>query len=277
LRSTPWLLCTAAALVVTPVAAQRSDGVDQFRYDRQSPSGRNASEGIPGQFDYYTLVLSWSPTYCASQPRDDTQCRPRDGRPYAFVLHGLWPQYERGYPRFCHTRERPFVPRAIIDRMQDIMPSPRLTIHEYRKHGTCSGLDPAAYYDLARTLFARLKIPTRYLGPGSQQFVAPSQLVREFTTANPDLSPEAVAVACGGPGNRLKEVRICFTRAGEFRSCGSNERQRQLCRADRMHVPPVRPSAGGSYGRDLPRRYDREPLPGPLPGPVLGPPGQRAL
>src|SRR5262245_55531293 len=72
-------------------------------------SGRRAT-GIPGQFDYYTLSLSWSPTYCAGQrsPADDAQCRPRGGKRYAFVLHGLWPQYERGYPEFCRTRESPF-------------------------------------------------------------------------------------------------------------------------------------------------------------------------
>jgi ribonuclease T2 len=49
-----------------------------------------------------------------------------------------------------------------------------------------------------------------------------------------------LAVQCGGAGNRLKEVRICFTRSGEFRACGRNENQRRLCSADRMYVPPVR-------------------------------------
>ena len=45
---------------------------------------------------------------------------------------------------------------------------------------------------------------------------------------------------CGGAGNRLKEVRICFTKDGEFRACGRNEDQRRLCSAERMYVPPVR-------------------------------------
>ncbi|MGB8670380.1 MAG: ribonuclease T, partial [Pseudolabrys sp.] len=49
----------------------------------------------PGQFDYYILALSWSPSYCeARQDRarnrsSDRQC---DGRPFSFVVHGLWPQ-----------------------------------------------------------------------------------------------------------------------------------------------------------------------------------------
>src|SRR5262245_33662096 len=61
-----------------------------------------AQRGEPGAFDYYVLALSWSPTYCADggEERNDPQCTlGQKGRPYAFVLHGLWPQYERGWPQ----------------------------------------------------------------------------------------------------------------------------------------------------------------------------------
>lgn len=265
------LLCAAIALSTAPVRAQRFPDENASR----EFAGR-ASVGTPGQFDYYALVLSWSPTYCAGRQADDRdpQCRPRGDRAYAFVLHGLWPQYERGYPQFCRTRERPFVPQDVIRRMADIMPSPKLTIHEYRRHGTCSGLDPGAYYDLARTMYARITIPARFLRPATHQFVNRTEIVREFAAANPMLPPDGIAVACGGPGNRLREVRICLTRQGEFRACGSNEVQRPLCRAERLHVPPVRPSAARPYEGERPRR---SPLPGPLPGPIYAPPGQRSL
>ena len=48
-----------------------------------------------GDFAYYTLALSWSPTYCQTEDRAlrTAQCR---GRPRGFVLHGFWPQHERG-------------------------------------------------------------------------------------------------------------------------------------------------------------------------------------
>ena len=42
-------------------------------------------------------------------------------------------------------RKRPWVPQSVIDDIRDIMPSKNLIIHEYRAHGTCSGLEPAQY------------------------------------------------------------------------------------------------------------------------------------
>jgi len=218
-----------APLLVSPAEAQRS---------------RAPAEPRAGVFDYYSLVLSWSPTYCSSvqSTEDDPQCR-RGARPYAFVLHGLWPQYERGFPEYCPTRERPYVPQAIIDRMLDIMPSPRLVIHEYRKHGTCTGLDPAGYYALSRRLYEKIRIPSLFISPPEPFFISPQQVVDEFIRANPGLKHEMIAVDCRGSGNRLREVRICFSREGNFRACGSNE-YRGACRASRMYVPPVRGGSG---------------------------------
>ncbi len=201
-----------------------------------------ARPGAAGDFDYYSLVLSWSPTHCESPEGqdDDTQCAPRGRRPYAFILHGLWPQYERGYPEDCPTRTRPYVSQAVIDEMFDIMPSKRLIIHEYRKHGTCSGLSPEGYYQTARRMFESLKIPPQFQNPPKAQFMSPAEVVRAFVNANPALKPDMMGVACRGPGTRFREVRICFSKTGAPRACGPNENQRQLCRSDRMHVPPVR-------------------------------------
>lgn len=251
-----------AALVLpiistVPVAAQYGPGPGgRAPYSFQPPQ-RNE----PGNFAYYTLVLSWSPTYCASQQRDryDPQCDRRNGRPYAFVLHGLWPQHERGWPESCRTRERPFVPQSTIDRMLDIMPSPKLVIHEYRKHGTCSGMSPDAYFDFSRKLFAKVKVPPRFVRPNRAFFVSPAELKGELVAANPGLKEDMLAVSCGGPGGRLREVRICFSREGEPRSCGRNEEQRRLCTQARMYVPPVR--GGNEDGADRP---GGSPLPGPL-------------
>ena len=207
-------------------------------YDRDYQRGQNRD--VAGRFDYYSLVLSWSPTYCASEARpNDPQCR-RGARPYAFVLHGLWPQYERGYPQRCWTRERPYVPNRVIDQMLDIMPSKKLVIHEYKKHGTCSGLTPNQYYKLSRRLYNKVRIPKRFVQPSSPMQVSPGELIGAFLSANPSLRPDMLAVSCRGSGRRLREVRICFSREGEFRRCGRNENQGRLCRAKRMYVPPVR-------------------------------------
>lgn len=217
-------------------SGQRPKWQDEAR-DR-APSGGQRS----GTFDYYTLVLSWSPTHCSSPDGadDEMQCARRDGRRYAFVLHGLWPQFNRGYPESCRIDGRPWVPDDVLNGMLDIMPSRGLVIHEFKKHGTCSGLDARGYYDLSRRLFKDIEIPSRFSNPFEAQFVSPDEIVDEFTSINPDLKPEMMAVACGGPGSRLQEVRICFSTEGKPRACGENENQRKLCRSDRVHVPPVR-------------------------------------
>jgi ribonuclease T2 len=229
------------ALAQRPPYRERPDGYDRD-YDR---GGRRGREHEPGVFDYYLLALSWSPTFCADvgDQRRDPQCSPR-GRPYAFVLHGLWPQYERGWPQDCNSPDRGYVPRPVASRMLDIMPSERLVFHEYRKHGTCSGLGVDGYFKMARELYEKVKIPPRYAGIVDERTtVGVGELIDDFLQANPGLKPDMVSVQCGGAGHRLKEVRFCFTKSGEFRSCGRNEDQRRLCSAERMYVPPVR---GGS-------------------------------
>jgi ribonuclease T2 len=250
------------ALAQRPPYRERPEAYNRD-FDNRDRSGR---EHQPGVFDYYLLALSWSPTYCADrgEERGDPQCRPRTGRPFAFVLHGLWPQFERGWPRDCRSSDRGFVPAPVAERMLDIMPSKRLVFHEYRTHGTCSGLGVDGYFDLARQLYDKIKIPQRFVGPIDERMtIAPGELVSEFMAANPQIKPDMIAVACGGPGNRLREVRICFDKGGVFRACGRNEEQSKLCSADRMYVPPVRLGADAvAPDRKRPTPSD-ELLPGP--------------
>lgn len=210
------------------------------------PGTAARAEDKAGQFDYYDLVLSWSPSFCEGNGDGGPQC---DGkRSYAFVLHGLWPQYERGYPESCRIGRKPWVPGPLIDSMLDIMPSPKLVIHEYKKHGVCSGLDPNGYFALARKLYQMVRIPPAYVAPQAQINTSPEEIERAFLAANPTLKPEMLSVACGRR-DRVQDVRICFTRDGQFRSCGRNEAQERLCRSDKVSMPPVRGkglSASGS-------------------------------
>src|SRR5689334_6277805 len=82
-------------------------------------------QDAPGQFDFYVLSLSWSPSFCqSSEDRGSSpaQCR---GRRFAFVVHGLWPQAERGPLRAC-VIPPPRLPRPIMVSMLDLMPAPGL-------------------------------------------------------------------------------------------------------------------------------------------------------
>src|SRR6478609_8567146 len=101
----------------------------------------------PGQFDFYVLSLSWSPSFCEAAGERGTPPQQQCGaRPYSFVVHGLWPQYERGFPEFCQ-QPAPFIESPIINGMLDLMPARQLVIHEWRKHGVCAGLPARGYFE----------------------------------------------------------------------------------------------------------------------------------
>jgi ribonuclease T2 len=208
---------------------------------RDSGSEGNSQGSTAGKFDYYALVLSWSPSFCTSHG-DNPQCSlTTNHKPYSFVLHGLWPQYQKGWPQDCRLERPPFVPEPLINGMLDIMPARGLIIHEYKKHGTCSGLTPEGYFDLARKLYNSIKIPARFQNPASDQTVSPDDVIADFLKSNPDLQPNMIAVSCDrGGDSQLKEVHICISREGKPAACGRNEVQRKMCDAATMTVPPVR-------------------------------------
>ena len=193
--------------------------------------------GESGKFDFYVLSLSWSPGFCATPAgrNDDTQCGQQ--RHFAFVLHGLWPQYEqKGWPEDC-TTER--IDNATIDSMLDIMPSPKLALHEWEKHGTCSGLPPKDYFAEAREAFDSVKIPGRYQHPAQQISVNPEDLRREFADANPMFGLDGFAVLCSNNGRYLQEVRACLNSDLDGRAC-NREVLRDECRSDAVILRPVR-------------------------------------
>jgi ribonuclease T2 len=198
-----------------------------------------AARNVPGAFDYYVLVLTWGPSYCQGEGRGrgDGQCAARTR--HAFLLHGLWPQFERGWPESCPTPKRPWVPDKVIEEMRDIMPSKSLMIHEYRVHGTCSGLDPAQYFGVARELYERVTIPQSFAAGETGNLDSPDAIQRAFLDANPWLTPEMIAVTCRR--DSLLDIRLCFGRDFFPRACGGNEDQKRLCPVAKIAVPPVAP------------------------------------
>lgn len=196
---------------------------------------RNAPRGKAGEFDFYLLSMSWSPQYCSTPAgaRDNTQCN--GGRQYTFVLHGLWPQYDRGWPQFCATQQT--LSNAVVEKMMDIMPSRRLIRHEWEKHGVCTGLSAAEYYGKARAAFAGVKVPATFQAPRAARTVAPGKIRDEVLAANPGLMREAVSVTCAG--RFLNEVRVCLGKDMKGRACSADV-TRQACRVPEIIVQPVR-------------------------------------
>ncbi len=207
----------------------------------QTATAQDARQNAPGQFDFYVLSLSWSPSFCAEAAERDgggggRAAGPQCGaRPYSFVVHGLWPQYDKGFPEYC-TVPSPRLYRGIVAAMLDLMPAPHLIFNEWDKHGTCSGLGPQAYFETVRKARAAVKIPPDYIDLKEPLTVAPGAVEDAFIKANPGLGADAIAIECDR--KRLTEVRLCLTKELKFRDCA--EIAKRSCRRDQLLMPPVR-------------------------------------
>jgi ribonuclease T2 len=160
-----------------------------------------------GAFDYYVMALSWSPNWCALEgdARDAEQCETDLG----WSLHGLWPQYHRGWPSFCPTTARAPT-RRMTGAMADIMGSGGLAWYQWKKHGVCSGLDAAEYFALSRDAYGRVTRPPVFRRL-EDPVTLPAAVVEEaFLKANPSLEPDMLTVTC--KAGFIQEVRVCLSK-----------------------------------------------------------------
>jgi ribonuclease T2 len=203
-----------------------------------SASAQDRRQNTPGEFDFYVLSLSWSPSFCEEVAERGNSGRSQQaqcgGRPFSFVVHGLWPQYERGFPEYCDRDS--WLDRNIMTSMLDLMPAPGLIFNEWKKHGTCSGLGPRGYFETIRKARAAVKIPPEFIDLADPKTISPSEIEGAFIKVNPGLPASAIAVTCNR--SRLSEVRICMGKDLQFRAC--DEIDRQACRRDQVTMPPVR-------------------------------------
>lgn len=195
------------------------------------------ADDTPGEFDFYVLALSWSPSYCTSEgPRaNKQQCG--TNRPFGFVVHGLWPQNEWGYPANCqldNVRSRGgYVPRQIISSLSDIMPAAGLVAYQWRKHGSCSGLSQDKYFSMLRNAFDQVSVPPSLRNLASGRRVDPLLVEKAFIAANPGMKPDGISVSC--KRNYLQEVRICMTKDLQYRACGQVDAN--ACRSRSVMMP----------------------------------------
>jgi ribonuclease T2 len=178
----------------------------------------DTQSAVAGEFDYYLLTLSWSPSYCLTHQEDRAQC---GGKGFGFVLHGLWPQFDSGgYPENCAPGVRLSEQAAAVGRT--LYPSPKLMEHEWERHGTCSGLDAVSYFRTADKALAAVRIPAMFEAPRTSLTLSAAQIATEFRRASPALPLDGLVVACGR--GHLSEVRVCLTRDLKPRSCGRSVR-----------------------------------------------------
>ena len=181
-------------------------------------SDRGLADGEkPGEFDYYVLALSWSPTWCAleGEARGAEQCsREAD---FGWILHGLWPQYHRGWPAHCPSIKRP-PSRTMTSDMADIMGSSGLAWHQWKKHGTCTGLSAEDYYALSRAAYARVTRPEVFRKLG-KPVTLPARVIEEaFLKANPGWEADMLTITCRQ--GRIQEARLCLSKSLDPVPCG---------------------------------------------------------
>jgi len=188
-------------------------------------------------FDYYVLTLSWSPGFCdtGGTRKSPEQCRVGAGA--GFVTHGLWPDNARGRnPSACGLGPS-YIPPTVLALGQRVYPSRRLDIHEWREHGTCTGLNAAQYFRAVQYARDEFTIPSAFQSPRARFSVSPGEIVRQFAAANANLNADSMAVTC--LRGELIDVRFCLTpdlRA--FARCPKVARR--SCRDDSISVSPVR-------------------------------------
>ncbi len=188
-----------------------------------------------GAFDYYVLSLSWSPTWCALEgdARGSEQCDP--ARDLGWVLHGLWPQYEEGWPSFCRTTARD-PSRGETAAMADIMGTSGLAWYQWKKHGRCSGLDAEEYFEAARKAYDLVNRP-EILRRIDDPIRLPASVIEDaFLEANPDWHADMLTITC--KSGRIQEARLCLTEDLEPRTCGADVVRD--CRSDNALFDPIR-------------------------------------
>ena len=136
-----------------PVPTQAPSAPQQAaqRQSRSAPT----PEANPANFAFYTLALSLTPAFCETAPNKQ-QCRKLTEALNAttpLTLHGLWPENAQpgSYPESCNGEN---ITVKILERdidarrLRQFMPgiADGLASHEWRKHGTCTGLSAKAYF-----------------------------------------------------------------------------------------------------------------------------------
>ena len=188
-----------------------------------------------GDFDYYVLALSWTPSWCeeTGDARGAAQCEAGAG--YGFAVHGLWPQYENGWPSYCRTVERD-PSRGQTNAMSDLMGSGGSAWYQWKKHGRCAGLSAEDYFATVRAAFASVNRPEVFRQI-TEEIELPAAVVEEaFLADNPNMVAEGVTVTC--KKDRIQEVRICFNKDLTPRACGGDVRWD--CLMNYAEMDPIR-------------------------------------
>ena len=130
-----------------------------------------------------------------------------------------------------------YVPAAALRLSDGVYPDEGLARYEYRKHGTCSGLDPQAYFAAVKTLRDAIVVPETLKAPRETLKTSPDALTQAFIAANANLTADNMAISCRD--GELVDVRICVAKSlTAFAQCPKVAGH--TCHAASIAVAPLR-------------------------------------
>jgi ribonuclease T2 len=202
IRAAIWVAICAVlcASLVLPAAAQ---GRSRDRWQQNAP----------GSFDYYLLALSWAPNFCATHSGNFNECG--TGRHVAFVVHGLWPQSERGRLDLPCQHTAP-VAGDIVRYALNFYPDAGLVQHEWQCHGVYSGLSARDYFTAVGHAYQSLHLPPSIAALSQDTEENAAALALEFERSN-SAPPGSFVSSCHD--GELVAIEACFTKDLRLRSC----------------------------------------------------------
>ncbi|MBF0750868.1 MULTISPECIES: ribonuclease [unclassified Pasteurella] len=178
---------------------------------RDDPIGQNATAPV----DYYMLVLSWSPAFCASQREkygnelpSSVKYQCENNRTFGWVVHGLWPQNAKAssvadHPRFCQG-DLPPLSKSLLEPYLSLSPGAKLLQGEWEKHGSCAFSSAEQYFAKEWALFSALRLPKEKLEK--------RELFRWMKQNNPSLKNAYL-------GASRNELFICYDKQWQVIDC----------------------------------------------------------
>jgi ribonuclease T2 len=222
-QKTAWRILAVAALasLCVPLSSQTRS------------SKRHSGEN-PGAFSYYMLVLSYAPDFCAEPGGDKDTQECGAGQRVGFVVHGLWPQNNtsRG-PENCGSVSP--VSQDIISATLAYIPTASLIQHEWKTHGSCTGLDAESYFALVRKARDSVTIPDALNQPSQPLQFSQTDIVSQMARANASFTQDAFRVSCYHDNN-LQEVRVCLNKDLSPGACTASAGH---CSAKTVALQPV--------------------------------------
>ena len=120
--------------------------------------------------------------------------------------------------------------------MADIMGTSGLAWHQWKKHGTCAGLEAADYFTLSREAYESVTRPA-LLRKLKDPISLPATLIEQaFLQDNPELESDGITITC--KQGYIQEARICLSKSLDPVPCGRDVVKD--CRLDDALFDPIR-------------------------------------